>query len=325
MLKNDVILEARNQWLRRFDEAKLFDHQVIADALEEPLEVKRNEAPHLAPHLSLRLQRQYPGEPVIRTYIQLNRQLQVEQLVQNYMRRLKGLGINQAAVMVIDNATKRVQVYVGSAGFYDNADGGQVDGITALRSPGSALKPLIYASAFDEGLITPKSVLLDVPTNFDGYEPENYDRVFNGKITAQQALASSLNIPAVELLHRLGTTPVLNRMQKARFKDVIKRHQSLGLSVALGGCGVTVEEMAGLYSAFANRGRYSNLVYTTHDSSKLQVQLVSEEAAFMTTEVLTLPSRPDLPYNYRSSYRYATRCLENRHFLWPPRCLEYWL
>src|SRR5690606_33659749 len=104
-----------------------------------------------------------------------------------------------------NNQTMAVEAYVGSADFSNAYDGGQVDGVRAVRSPGSTLKPLLYALAFDKGLMTPKTVLNDVPTNFSGYEPENYDRQFYGPITVESALANSLNVPAVKTLQQVST------------------------------------------------------------------------------------------------------------------------
>jgi penicillin-binding protein 1C len=108
----------------------------------------------------------------------LNTQLKLEKLTEDYVRGLRLKGIRNAAVVVVDNKTGKVISYVGSAGFKDTTDGGQVNGAAAVRQPGSTLKPLLFALCMDEGLLTPKTVLNDVPVSYAGYAPENYDRPF---------------------------------------------------------------------------------------------------------------------------------------------------
>jgi penicillin-binding protein 1C len=178
------------------------------------------------------------------------------------------MNIHNAAVLVINNQTMAVEAYVGSADFMNGYDGGQVDGVRAVRSPGSTLKPLLYAVAFDKGLMTPKTVLNDVPTSFSGYEPENYDRQFYGPITVESALANSLNVPAVKTLQQVSTPKFLEYLKKAGFETIKKQSKGLGLSVILGGCGVTLEELTRLFAAFANGGQIANLNFVAPNATE---------------------------------------------------------
>src|SRR5206468_2846642 len=132
------------------------------------------------------------------------RQLQAEQIVRNYAQTLKLQQVYNAAVLMIDNRSGEVLVYIGSPDFADRAHNGQVDGVKALRSPGSTLKPYLYGLAFDAGYMTPGTVLNDVPINLAGYTPENFDLQFRGPVTVEDALRQSLNIPAVKTLRELG-------------------------------------------------------------------------------------------------------------------------
>lgn len=314
--RNAYIVEERNRWLRRFEEAGLFDTEVINDALGEPLTAYRRAVPQLAPHLSLRMRQEQANASIIHTTLHTSVQASVEQLVQNYVNRIRALTIQNAAVLVVDNQTMQVMAYVGSADFSNVYDGGQVDGIRAVRSPGSTLKPLLYGMAFDAGLITPKSKLNDVPINVAGYEPENYDRRFNGSVTAEFALANSLNIPAVKLLKDIGTTTFIASLQKAGFSTIRKQAGDLGLSMILGGCGVTLEEMTRLYAALANGGALKPLQWQREDKPTSEFhflpdkkttfspgnQIISPEAAFLITNTLTQITRPDLPNNFDNSY-----------------------
>ena len=224
----------------------------------------------------------------------------------NYVNRVRAIGIQNAAVVVVDNQTLNILAYVGSADFGDVRDGGQVDGVQAVRSPGSALKPLLYGLAFDAGLITPKSRLNDVPTNFGGYEPENYDRQFNGPVSAEFALANSLNIPAVKLLHEIGPSVMVSVLEEAGFATVKKQKKALGLSLVLGGCGVTLEEMTRLYAGFANGGKIGALTLVQkpdyQSGQQSATPLLSPEAAFLVTNTLRQLVRPDLPNNFDNSY-----------------------
>jgi penicillin-binding protein 1C len=300
--RNPLIVEERNKWLNRFLKAQVFDSQSIKDALREPLNVARHEAPKDAPHLSLRLKKQFPVQAIIRSSIKQATQAKVEQMVANYVNRTRAMNINNAAVLVINNETMQVQAYIGSAGFNDKLDGGQVDGVQAIRSPGSALKPLLYATAFDKGIITPKNIINDVPTNFNGFEPENFDRKFNGKVSVEFALANSLNIPAVKIVRDLGKVNLIEQLKKADFQTVRKQEKDLGLSIVLGGCGVTLEEMTQLYAAFANNGNWRKCSFTAPPRWRGEL-LISSSATYLITEILAQIKRPDLPNNFDYTYR----------------------
>ena len=301
--KNEALKIARNEWLIRFGKEHLFEKNTIQDALDEPLIVKRLIAPKQAPQLSLRLKKDFPDQPIINTTIKIQAQKQIEEQVKNYVNRLQSMNIHNAAVLVINNETMAVEAYVGSADFDNPYDGGQVDGIRAIRSPGSTLKPILYATAFDKGIITPKSSLNDVPTNFSGYEPENFDQHFNGQVTAEFALANSLNIPAVKILKEISTSVLIDKLKKTDFQTIKKQSKDLGLSMILGGCGVTLEELTRLFAAFSNEGELKPIRYTTENPvSKKGEQLVSKEATFLLNNILTQVTRPDLPTNFDNTY-----------------------
>jgi penicillin-binding protein 1C len=299
--RNEAIVEARNKWLKRMREGKVFSDSEIEDALKEPLEAKRQDAPKFAPHFSLRMKQMYPDVPIIKTSLNRFNQEKTSTIVYNYSRRLLSYDIHNASVLIINNKTRKVEAYLGSPDINDRNFSGQVDGVNAVRSPGSTLKPLVYALAFDDGLATTKTVLADVPVNFDGYAPENFNSKFNGNITIENALAYSLNIPAVKMLSQLGVPTFTDKLKKAGFRQVAKDERKLGLSTVLGGCGVTLEELTGLYSAFAHEGKYSPLRFLKGDTVQNSVALVSPAASYMISEILTTLTRPDLPNNYQSS------------------------
>jgi penicillin-binding protein 1C len=301
---NDQILRERNRWLRYFEQQRLFPAPDIADALLEPLEARRHAAPTLAPHLARRLVQAQPGTPLIHTTLRPGTQAKAEDLARNYVRRLATLGISQAAVLVVNNRTHVVEAYVGSADFGDRTSGGQVDGVRAVRSPGSTLKPLLYGLALDRGLLTPKTVLPDVPTNFQGFRPENFDKHCQGEVTMERALTYSLNIPAVRVLSEVGVSNFTGTLRQAGFRQVARDAPRLGLSTILGGCGATLEELTGLYSALANGGKWTPLALTSRSPTEATPQprqVVSKAAAYLLTDILAQRTRPDLPVDAASS------------------------
>lgn len=298
---NDRIVLERNRWLKRFADEKVFTEKEIEDALAEPLTARRGTVPHYAPHLAYRLKQQ--GSYLVQTTIDLNTQLKTEKLVEDYVRTQRLRNIKNAAVIILDNKTHAVIAYVGSSGFYDTTDGGQVDGIRAVRQPGSTLKPLLYALCFDEGLLTPKTVLTDVAVNYEGYAPENYDRHFNGYVTVEYALEHSLNIPAVKSLKLLGQDKLVSKLAACRFRQIQKDQRKLGLSMVLGGCGTTLEELTGLFSAFANDGYYIPPSFTKAATAHRKLSVVSPAANYMINEILSKVNRPDFPLNWSATER----------------------
>jgi penicillin-binding protein 1C len=291
----------RNKWLRYLEQEGAFPAEQIADALEEPLEAVRENAPQEAPHLALLLRRKYPEEAVIRSTLNRALQEKAERLTYNYMRRLQARNIGNAAVIVINNRTKAVEAYLGSADFGDAERAGQVDGVQAIRSPGSTLKPFLYATAIDRGLITPKSVVSDVPVDYAGYRPENYFGTFNGNVTIEHSLKTSLNVPAVKVLEAVGVPAFVQKLGEADFRQVRKDGPQLGLSLILGGCGVRLEELATLYASLADGGEFSSLRWRQEDSVQLRKQVFSPASAYLITGILTQLTRPDLPHNAHNS------------------------
>ena len=299
---NDVIILERNRWLKKFASEKVFTEKEIEDALSEPLNATRGTIPKLIPHLAYKLKKQ--GGDILKTNIELNAQLKIEKLVLDYSRTLTLKNIRNAAIVVIDNNTNRVISYVGSSNFYDTIDGGQVNGATAIRQPGSTLKPLLYGLCIDEGLMTPKAMITDVAVNYDGYAPENYDKQFNGYVTMEYALEHSLNIPAVKGLRMLGKDNLVQKLGICNFQQIKKDQKKLGLSMILGGCGATLEELTGLYTVFANEGKYARPKFLQETTQSPEGRAVlSPAATYIINETLSKVNRPDFPLNWQSTER----------------------
>lgn len=293
--RQEAARAARDKWLHRFSEAATFPEKQIQVALAEPVNVIRHELPPRAPHLSLRLLRESDSDQIHST-LDPEAQETAERLLGNYIRRARSRGISNGAVMVVDNANAEVLAYCGSADFYDSGAAGQVDGIQAVRSPGSTLKPVVYGMAFDRGLLTPDSRMLDLPSNWNGYSPDNYDEKFRGAVNTSYALRHSLNITAVDALNKVGYDRFLDLMSQAGFRTIARQRAQLGLSVVLGGCGVTLEELTRLFASFANEGKIRALNYVQSDSTAGEgFPLFSEASAWLIQDILSGIERPDLP------------------------------
>ncbi len=298
---HDPINQAKEKWLLRFREANLFQSHIIDLALTENLKPNRRDLPNHAPHLSRRLMSNTKDQ-IIKTYIEYEYQKRIEEIASAHINRLKYLNVTNTSVMVIENKTRRVISYVGSANFYDEQSAGQVDGVSAIRSPGSTLKPLLYALHYDKGNLSPKRRIADVQMNFGGYEPENYDNSFHGWISSEEALKQSLNVPTVQLLNDYGISNFIEPLVRSQFRTIERTKNKLGLSLILGGCGVSLEELVGLYSAFANSGSYESLQFRENiDSTNRESSIISEQAAYILTEILTEVTRPDLPDSWKDN------------------------
>lgn len=314
--KRSALMMNRNRWLLNFGKMGIFSPGEVEDALSESFESKRYLLPKAAPHLSYRIKSELLSKTAsgkgfkealqpeqtdrIITGIDLELQAKVESLVANYIRILRTLQITNTAVLIMDNYTREVMAYVGSAGFNEIEFSGQVDGVTAIRSPGSTLKPALYMMGFDKGMISPKTVVSDVPVNFSGYRPENYDESYRGKVSIEQALALSLNVPAVDLLDKMGVEEMNSLLASAGFNWISKNRKKTGLSMILGGCGTSLEELTALYSAFANYGEWHKPEYFHKEKNRdTTVQKIcSPASSYMITQILTELKRPDLPNEY---------------------------
>lgn len=297
---NERLKEERDRWLHRLAQGGLMTPEALQDALAEPLTMRRREAPRDIPHLARYLQHRFPEAESLFTFINPATQHAVVEIVANASRSLRCKNIGNVAVVVMNNATGAVEAYVGSAGFDDYQYQGQVDGLRAVRSPGSSLKPFLYALAFDRGMLTPLMTLNDVPSDFAGYTPENYDQHYSGRVTVTEALTRSLNIPAVKVLEQMGTDLFAELLVHAGFKTIARQRTRLGLSMILGGCGVTALELTRAYSAFARAGIAIKPRFVTGSAIRPDT-LFGAGAAWMVAGILAKPTRPDLPLLFENS------------------------
>jgi penicillin-binding protein 1C len=275
---------ARDKVIQRLVAEKVWSAQQAKEAMQEQVFAQRNTQPVIAPLLAQRLKQQINSDMPLKTTLDFAMQQSLEELVKNYMQRLPPQ--TSAAVLVVENRSLAVKAYLGSADFADNSRFAHVDMISALRSPGSTLKPFLYGLAIDEGLIHSESLLIDAPSSFDGYRPLNFDRGFIGPVSVSNALKSSLNIPAIQVLHHLGAEKFVNKLKNAGLELQFKQGGKPNLSVILGGVGTNLETLVGTYTALSNHGLAGKVRFFQH-SPKQQRYLFSPGAAWIIRHILT--------------------------------------
>lgn len=274
---------ARDKVINRLATANIWPKAVAKDALLEEVYAQRNVPPVIAPLLAQRFRQHITSEMPLKTTLDYAIQQSLEDLVQNYIKRLPEQ--TSAAVLVVENQTLAVKAYIGSADFSDNARFAHVDMTIATRSPGSTLKPFLYGLALDEGLIHSESLLIDAPTSFDGYRPHNFDRGFIGPVSVSNALKSSLNVPAIQVLYHLTPENFVNKLKNAGLQLQFTQGAKPNLSVILGGVGTNLETLVGTYSALANRGLAGKIRFFK-DSPKQERYLFSPGAAWIIRDIL---------------------------------------
>ena len=280
---------ARDKVLDRMAALGVWTPSQIRDARIETVASRTLQPPLSAALLARRLHEEKPQARRIATTIDAGLQRALEARVGSYLVRLPER--TSAALLVVDNATMEARAYVGSAEFGDEARLGHVDMVRAWRSPGSTLKPFLYGLALDDGLIHSESLLLDAPQSFGSYRPGNFDMAYNGPVGAAEALRLSLNVPAVDLIDRIGPTRFAGRLANAGLRLRLPRGVEPNLSVILGGTGVRMEDLVGAYAAF-NRAGVAGRVRYGSDDPQVERRLLSEGAAWIVRDILEANPRP---------------------------------
>jgi penicillin-binding protein 1C len=296
----------RDRVLLRMAEAGVISPAALAEARAEDVPGVRLAMPFRAPHLARALRNDDPAASIHRTTIDPLLQQRVEDLLK---REVLALDPEAAiAAIVVDNRTRRVLAYAGNADFGAVARRGTLDMARAVRSPGSALKPFIYAMAFDRLIIHPETVLEDRPRHFGDYAPSDFDGHFQGDVSARQALQYSLNLPAVAVLDRLGPARFTAALAAAGVRlHLPEPATNPGLAVALGGAGITLADLVRLYAALSNGGRVMPLWYRSDDPPVFGTPIFGPLGAWYVNDILAdAPPPPGvLPAETRRGRRLA--------------------
>nr|WP_273478814.1 peptidoglycan glycosyltransferase PbpC [Pseudomonas poae] len=281
--------QARDKVLRRLAEFQVWPQSAVDEALEEPLLLAPRLEPSLAPLLARRLNRA-DSPPLIRTTLDATLQRRLEDLLLGWRARLPEH--TSAAILVVEEETMAVRAYLGSVDINDARRFGHVDMISALRSPGSTLKPFLYGMALDEGLIHSESLLQDVPRRYGDYRPGNFSMGFTGAVPASTALSSSLNLPAVQLLEAYGPKRFAAQMRIGGVPLALPALAEPNLALILGGAGSRLEDLVSGYSAFARDGKSATIRLQPDDVLR-ERPLLSPGSAWIVRRILSGQARPD--------------------------------
>ena len=262
------------------------DAAARAEALRWKVRVEDSVRPQLAAHFARRAMGR-SGSDVGLTTLDADLQQELEGLVATRLAALASWHVTNAAVVVLDNASGDVLSWVGSADFHDVAHSGQVDGVTSLRQPGSALKPFLYGLAFERGM-SPSATIDDAPTFVrGGFSPRNYDEKFHGRVTLRQALACSYNAPAVRLIEKIGVPDFLGLLRGFGLASLVHDADRYGAGLALGDGEVTLRDLAGAYASLARGGQWQPVREAPSDARGPSRRALSPEAAYLVTHVLS--------------------------------------
>jgi penicillin-binding protein 1C len=314
------LLRKRNNLLHKLLINSVIDSTDYELALMEKLPQKPHNLPRITPHLLERLALSN-SEEKINSCIDYQLQKKVNRLVNRHHKQLSGNEIHNLAAIVVKIETGEVLTYVGNTSINNSGDhGSSVDIITAPRSSGSILKPFLYALMLDNGEILPESLVPDIPTQMKGYSPKNYDLDYDGTVPASMALARSLNVPAVHMLHEFGVGRFLDYLKKMNFQYITESSEHYGLSLILGGAEVSLWDLATSYSSFgrilnhynANSSTYNkndyhepiliktNEIKPNKDDFTEHKQLIAASSIWLTLEALLKVNRPNNELGWES-------------------------
>ena len=282
----------RDHVLKRMFTCGYITKEQLRVALKEPVQVSRSPFSFDAPHFTRMLFQQHSHQTALRTTLDRHIQHVAETALRDRVDALRPQGVTNGSVVVIENATAAVRALVGSCDFFSVEDCGQINGTKAARSPGSALKPFTYALAFDLGIASPSTVLADVPRNFSGYVPENYDRGYQGPVTAREALAKSLNMPAVTLLKKVGTRNLLTLLRECGLTTLSKAPDHYGLALTLGSCETRLLDLTNAYACLARLGIHRPYRLLEDDPPTSARRVFSEGTAYLVADILSDVERP---------------------------------
>jgi penicillin-binding protein 1C len=293
----DAAREGRDRVLDRMVEEHRISREEAVQAKAAPVP-RRKPMPILAPHAADQAVATVKDAPVIRLTLDSQLQKVLEPLARD---RAAALGPNiSVAIIAVDNESGDVLARVGSADYFDETRAGQVDMARAVRSPGSTLKPFIYGLAFEDGFVHPESLIDDRPIRFGSYAPENFDLTYQGTVPVRKALQLSLNVPAIALLDRVGSSRLASRLRQAGASLVLPKDEAPGLAMGLGGVGVTLQDLVLLYSGLPRLGTTRPLreIINAAGDTREPLRLMDRVAAWDVGNVLLgTPPPENAPHN----------------------------
>lgn len=260
------------------------------EAIKEPVLAGNNLFPFKAPHFADFVNKRYAGSNNIRTTIDPAIQNFAENILKGAVQDFRPYGVTNGAIVVIENNSGKIRAMVGSADYFSKENSGEINGALSKRCPGSTLKPFTYALGFEDGSYTPKMILSDVPVQYDGYAPLDYDKEFRGPVTVREALVDSLNIPAVEVLDKVGYRKLYQLLKESGITTLNKLPDHYGLALTLGSGDVNLLELTNAYAALARLGEYKSYSFLEQEEMPSR-RLLSEGAAYLVADIISDTNR----------------------------------
>jgi len=316
------LLQKRNRLLKKLTQKQIIDSATYSLALLEPLPQKPFPLPRFAPHLLARCSQLYGGSQTFHATIKTEIQTQVNSILNAHIQTLQQNQISNACAIVAETVSGKIFAYVGNSFSKLNANDNYVDIINAPRSTGSILKPFLYAFMLDENRILPSALIEDIPLRLGAYSPKNFNLTYDGLVPANQAIARSLNIPAVNMLRDYGIDRFHQRLKQLGFSTFNKSSEHYGLSLILGGGEATLFEVASAYASmgralanFSNhRKKYATNSYrplhfikknnNEKNTAKLNSDLLKASSIYFTFNAMTELLRPQDYIGYK---RFASK------------------
>ncbi len=301
--------------LKRLLDQHLIVREEYDRAISQPIQIIPPEAHFKAPHVAEMVEGMGDaiGGGSVRTAIDYPLQEQVQWIMRGHLKKLRARNVHNAAAVVLENRTGEIRVLVGSADFFDSTHHGQVNGATARRQPGSAIKPFMYALTLELGL-TPATLLADIPTaipeHHGDYVPENYDRHFHGPVRLRTALACSYNVPAVRALQRIGKSIFLEKLKDVGFSGLDQDAEFYGYGLTLGNADISLLEITTAYMSFANGGMWkASMLIPGTGTPRNGHRVYDETAAYLITDILKdeVARRPAFGGNFRFPFPCAVK------------------
>jgi len=279
-------LKRRDYVLRRMRACGYISRKQHRNARRQVMAVRREPLPFLAPHFCDFVLERFPKRGVFETTLDMDLQQIAEGVLGSRVSELSAFGVRGGAVVIIDVRSGSLRAMVGSPDFWDRAASGQVNAATARRSPGSTLKPFAYAAAMEQGMYTPAAMIADVPANFAGYSPSNFNRNHHGPVSVRRALVESLNIPALRCVRRLGLESFVGDLRRLGLSTLGKPAAHYGLSIVVGTCETTLLELANAYACLARSGVYVPVRVLKDEDRDAGTRVYSAETAYMIADIL---------------------------------------
>lgn len=309
--KRDAAVSRQRLVLRRMEASGALTADEARQAREERLELASNASTFIAPHFVQMVLASHEGSRPGRIATTLDARLQsdIAGVIDSHRAMLRRHGAGNVAVVVLDNASGEWLAWEGSGDYEDPARGGTINGASAPRQPGSALKPFTYALAFEHGH-SPASVLADIPSSFptgeEGvvYSPRNYDGRFRGPLLARAALAGSENVPAVALASELGVSNLLRFLGRAGLTTLDRTSSHYGLGLTLGNAEVRLDELTAAYAAFARGGEWIEPRFEQAAVVRSTRRIVSPRTAFWITDILSDPDAREYAFGRGGSLEF---------------------